>query len=343
MRDALHSEASADADDIHDRDTLRVTIGTEATTLPAATPPVALRACESEPESDGPPTLKVPVPIILDIDEDDTRPYTLESRPEAIRIAAPPVPRELVSLPEAPPTAGVDDDVHGKPTPAVQSDVRAMLEMSLLQGEDSPSAERASSLAPAVRSTRPEPRRATGEAVLLLAAIVPLASAALLISARLHGGAEKERHAVAAGRQVAPRVAEPAPRTQSVEAPGVTVLAAASPVVDAPSTLAVPENLRKARKRAPSESAALPEVPARADVVAALEPLREEVQTCAAGRHGVAQVDVSVSGSGAVAYTVVGGDFAGSAEGSCIARALRKARFRPFQQARFRVLYPFSI
>ena len=253
--------------------------------------------------------------------------------------------RSLVSLQNPPPPAGAAADVHEKPTPAVQSDVRAMLEIAPLRPEDS-DAQRASSLAPSARSTRPPPQRATGEAVLLLAAIVPLASAAWLISVRMHGGIDTQRHAAAASPQTAPR--GPA-RLQPVEAPRVTVLAAVAPsqpdVADGPSAVAAPapESLRRARKRTPSELGPLPEVPVRADVVAALEPLREEVQTCAGGRHGVAQVDVSVNGSGAVAHAVVGGDFAGSAEGSCIARALRKARFHPFQQARFRVLYPFSI
>jgi hypothetical protein len=40
---------------------------------------------------------------------------------------------------------------------------------------------------------------------------------------------------------------------------------------------------------------------------------------------------------------VVGGDFAGTPEGSCIARVARTAQFVRFAKPRFRVIYPFSL
>jgi hypothetical protein len=87
----------------------------------------------------------------------------------------------------------------------------------------------------------------------------------------------------------------------------------------------------------------LPDIPGREAVVAALEPLRPAIAECSRGARGVAQLDITVSSSGAVSHAVVGGDFAGTAEGSCIARAARGAQFTPFKKPRFRVIYPFSL
>jgi hypothetical protein len=44
-----------------------------------------------------------------------------------------------------------------------------------------------------------------------------------------------------------------------------------------------------------------------------------------------------------VTHVLVGGDFAGTTEGSCIARAVRGARFPAFKQERFRILYPYAL
>jgi hypothetical protein len=86
----------------------------------------------------------------------------------------------------------------------------------------------------------------------------------------------------------------------------------------------------------------LPEIPSRDNVLAALEPLRKGIGECAHGQHGVAQLDITVAGNGVVTHAVVGGDFAGTPEGSCIARVARAAQFVPFAKPRFRVIYPFS-
>ncbi|MDD9933540.1 MAG: hypothetical protein OXT09_08055, partial [Myxococcales bacterium] len=87
----------------------------------------------------------------------------------------------------------------------------------------------------------------------------------------------------------------------------------------------------------------LPDTPSRDAVVAALSKVQRAVRACAPGQRGVAQVDLTVSGVGKVTHAIVGGDFAGTPEGSCIARAVRGARFTPFKQPRFRVVYPFSL
>ena len=91
------------------------------------------------------------------------------------------------------------------------------------------------------------------------------------------------------------------------------------------------------------DSAELPDIPGRDDVLAALAPIRAAVAQCARGMHGVAQLDITVANTGFVTHAVVGGDFAGTPEGSCIARAARAAQFVSFKKPRFRVIYPFSL
>ena len=44
-----------------------------------------------------------------------------------------------------------------------------------------------------------------------------------------------------------------------------------------------------------------------------------------------------------LAEMTLGGDFAGTPAGSCIARVVRGATFAPFSKPRFRVIYPFSL
>jgi hypothetical protein len=87
----------------------------------------------------------------------------------------------------------------------------------------------------------------------------------------------------------------------------------------------------------------LPELPSRDDVLAALAPIRAGVDECAHGQHGMAQVDITVASTGFVTHAVVDGDFAGTPEGSCIARAARRAQFVAFKKPTFRVIYPFSL
>jgi hypothetical protein len=136
---------------------------------------------------------------------------------------------------------------------------------------------------------------------------------------------------------------------------------ASKPVQSGAQTAAEPalEDGTRARQRASETPAAaeapamtikprvdpanLPDIPSREDVIAALEPLRPAINECVRGTHGVAQLDITVASTGSVSHAVVGGDFAGTPEGSCIARATRNAQFTPFKKPRFRVIYPFSL
>lgn len=75
-------------------------------------------------------------------------------------------------------------------------------------------------------------------------------------------------------------------------------------------------------------------------VMASVEPA---VRACAGERHGTVQVDVVVQGTGRVSSATISGLFAGSAEGSCMARAVRQARFPGFTGEPLRFRYPYGL
>jgi hypothetical protein len=87
----------------------------------------------------------------------------------------------------------------------------------------------------------------------------------------------------------------------------------------------------------------LPQTPTREQVTAGFESVREAVLECAAGQHGVATIQASIAGSGRVAQALVSGAFQGTPAGSCIARAVRTAKFPSFSQDRLSVSYPFAL
>jgi hypothetical protein len=85
------------------------------------------------------------------------------------------------------------------------------------------------------------------------------------------------------------------------------------------------------------------ETPSRDDVLTGLDRVRSNVRACAEGRQGVAEVDLTIAKNGVVTNALVGGDFGGTPQGSCIARAVRKAKFPQFTQDRYRVLFPYVL
>lgn len=155
----------------------------------------------------------------------------------------------------------------------------------------------------------------------------------------------------------APKAAEAAaPATPVAPAPSTSAQAPASDDSAAPGTglknkpaltaAARGERVRRnsrAKAAAPAPTGELPQGPTRTEVVTRLESVRPAVNACAAGRSGVADLDVTIAHTGVVMHVLVGGDFAGTTEGSCIARAVRGARFPAFKQERFRLLYPYAI
>lgn len=84
--------------------------------------------------------------------------------------------------------------------------------------------------------------------------------------------------------------------------------------------------------------------PSRNDVLQALNKVKSAVSACGGGQSGVATTAITVSGSnGRVTSANVSGPFAGTPVGSCVARAVRRARFPKFKQSTFSVTFPFRI
>lgn len=111
-----------------------------------------------------------------------------------------------------------------------------------------------------------------------------------------------------------------------------------------PAVTAQPQSLvattPPARAAAPQLD--LPDAPSRAQVREAFEAARPTLDGCAAGRHGAAIVRATVRPDGRVSSAVVTGAFAGTPQGSCIARAMRSVRLPPFSGAPVVVNYPFA-
>jgi predicted Zn finger-like uncharacterized protein len=100
----------------------------------------------------------------------------------------------------------------------------------------------------------------------------------------------------------------------------------------------------KAAKPAPAASESLPATPSRDDVLGAMKGIASDVAACGKGESGVAMAKVGVTGaSGKVSSVDVGGQFAGTPVGSCIAKEVRKAKFPKFSQSTFSFSYPFKI
>lgn len=129
----------------------------------------------------------------------------------------------------------------------------------------------------------------------------------------------------------------------SLVAPALSakVVEPAKPVVPA-ATPAVPAPAAKPAA-APRPTGPLPQELSRAQVQAGLESVRGSVQSCAAGIHGRALLNVTISGAGRVTYASVEGAFAGTPQGSCMARAVRAAQFPQFASPQLRVSYPFAL
>jgi hypothetical protein len=127
-------------------------------------------------------------------------------------------------------------------------------------------------------------------------------------------------------------------------ASGATTRSTASVPTTTPAPAPAPPPTQAAVAPAPTERAeSLPDTPDRDAIQQALGAVTPAVQACGAGEHGVADVDIVIASSGRVTTATVNGRFAGTPIGSCIARAVRGARFAPFAQPRYEVTYPFHL
>jgi len=147
-------------------------------------------------------------------------------------------------------------------------------------------------------------------------------------------------------------VAEPV----AVEEIAPTTSAAPAAVVEGPPTRErngsvldlVDRALGHGAQPAPAPVAAAPAAPEpstpdREEVRTAMEGVRGAIEACAAGERGVVQLQLQVGSSGRVRSARVTGDFAGTPQGSCMARAGRGASFPAFEAEQFAVRYPFRL
>ncbi|MCS6797207.1 MAG: zinc-ribbon domain-containing protein [Myxococcota bacterium] len=96
----------------------------------------------------------------------------------------------------------------------------------------------------------------------------------------------------------------------------------------------------------PSQDSDLPEQPTREVVLNAMRAIQDQVAACGQGQaqRGTAMTNVTVSGAtGRVTGAEVTGQFAGTPVGSCVARAVRGARFPRFRRDTFSFSFPFRI
>jgi hypothetical protein len=81
----------------------------------------------------------------------------------------------------------------------------------------------------------------------------------------------------------------------------------------------------------------------RLQVIAAMNALTPQLRACVGEQHGVADVTLTVRSAGVVSHALVEGPFAGSSEGSCIARALRTVKLPASSYTVSHLEYPFQL
>jgi len=87
----------------------------------------------------------------------------------------------------------------------------------------------------------------------------------------------------------------------------------------------------------------LPEQPTRDEIKRALDATRPALEACVGPAHGTTFANVTIAGSGRVIHSSIEGAFAGTPQGSCMARALRSASFPRFAADRMTVRFPFVL
>jgi hypothetical protein len=135
--------------------------------------------------------------------------------------------------------------------------------------------------------------------------------------------------------------AAPVPATTAkVEA--VSPEDAAKPPAEPPPEAAEPaKQAREPRGRSAKRAAALPDKPSREQVIAAMSRIQPRVKACLPNGRGMATADVKVLGrTGRVTTAQVSGQ--SGAVGSCIARAVRGAKFPQFASESLTFRYPMA-
>ncbi|MBW2224554.1 MAG: hypothetical protein JRF54_10130 [Deltaproteobacteria bacterium] len=106
-----------------------------------------------------------------------------------------------------------------------------------------------------------------------------------------------------------------------------------------------PSKSKQTTRSSSSSSSSLPDAPTRNDVKTALQGVSGAVKSCKKDSGGTAAVSVVFSGkTGRVSSArVTSGPFKGTAVGSCIASAAKRARVPRFKQSSFKVTFPYRL
>jgi TonB family protein len=106
---------------------------------------------------------------------------------------------------------------------------------------------------------------------------------------------------------------------------------------------ALPRESTGMSEQTESPRSGLPQTPGRASISRALGQLTGRIRQCAGDRTGTASAAITFRSDGSVSDVSMTGPTFGSAALSCMSAAVRGARVEPFQQATFRVNYPFNV
>jgi predicted Zn finger-like uncharacterized protein len=106
-----------------------------------------------------------------------------------------------------------------------------------------------------------------------------------------------------------------------------------------------PSKPKRTTKSSSSSSSSLPDAPTRSDVKTALQGVSGAVKSCKKDSGGTAAVNVMFSGKTGRASSakVTSGPFKGTAVGSCIESAVKRARVPRFKQSSFKVTFPYRL
>jgi predicted Zn finger-like uncharacterized protein len=106
-----------------------------------------------------------------------------------------------------------------------------------------------------------------------------------------------------------------------------------------------PSKPKQTARSSSSSGSSLPDAPARNDVKTALQGVSGAVKSCKKDSGGTAAVNVVFSGKTGRASSakVTSGPFKGTAVGSCIESAVKRARVPRFKQSSFKVTFPYRL
>jgi hypothetical protein len=209
----------------------------------------------------------------------------------------------------------------------------------------------------------PSPTEPPSAVAPIVAAAMPVAPVVVdpAMVVRVADERDEARAAVRAEEAAEPQVVGAAPPSLDEVFPAEAAPIEEAPIEEAPIEEAAPALVEEESapsidqliaRAVPTEPTAPPAVeeapmaraaPTDAEVVRALDGVRDAVTACTPV-HAVAALRITLNGrSGAVSGVYVDGVFSGTPVGSCIARAVRRAHVAPFSDATFTMSYPYRL